>query len=178
MRMDRDNLSEFLDSREVKKFWAAPSAREICCFICGARGKYQSYTWLMLCALLRCTHFLVHKKSAKCACFFDNFNLCYLLYLIPQVLQGRKFSKGALLYGVIPVCALCEAERPGHLNVRVVLRHCVPNKGLRSLAPLCGYPCRPTVNAGGHFLSKFFRRSFKSAKTENPIRIGSRTGSL
>ena len=64
-------------------------------------------------------------------------------------------TKGALLYGVIPVCALisglraaamrrlasetprcgsvCEAEHPGHLNVRGVLRHCVPNKGLHPL---------------------------------------------
>ena len=64
-------------------------------------------------------------------------------------------TKGALLYGVIPVCALisglraaamrrlasetprcgsvCEAEYPGNLNVRSVLRHCVPNKGLHPL---------------------------------------------
>ena len=42
-------------------------------------------------------------------------------------------SKGALLYGVIPVCALCEAEQPGHLNIRAVLRHCVPKKGLHPL---------------------------------------------
>ena len=42
-------------------------------------------------------------------------------------------TKGALLYGVIPVCALCETERPGHLNVRGVLCHCVPNKGLHPL---------------------------------------------
>ena len=48
------------------------------------------------------------------------------------------------------MCVL-RSEQPGHLNVRAVLRHCVPNKGLRSLAPLCGYPCRPSVNAGGHF---------------------------
>ena len=32
-----------------------------------------------------------------------------------------------------PVCALCKAEHPGHMNVRGVLRHNVPNKGL--LAP-------------------------------------------
>ncbi len=41
--------------------------------------------------------------------------------------------KDALLYGSSPVCALCEAEHPGHLNVRGVLRHCVPNKGLYPL---------------------------------------------
>ena len=59
-----------------------------------------------------------------------------------SVLNPLVFTKGALLYGVIPVCALCETERPGHLNVRGVLCHCVPNKGLHPLAPLCGYPCR------------------------------------
>ena len=42
--------------------------------------------------------------------------------------------KGALLYGANPVCALGEAEHPGHLNVRGVLRQCVPHKGLH---PLC-----------------------------------------
>ena len=39
------------------------------------------------------------------------------------------------------MCVL-RSELPGHLNVRAVLRHCVPNKGLRSLAPLCGYPLK------------------------------------
>ncbi len=58
-----------------------------------------------------------------------------------SVLNPLVFTKGALLYGATPVCALRETA-PGHLNVRAVLRHCVPNKGLRSLAPLCGYPCR------------------------------------
>ena len=64
---------------------------------------------------------------------------------IPSLESLSNYTKGALLYGVFPVCALCETERPGHLNVRGVLRHCVPNRGLRSLAPLCGYPCRPSV---------------------------------
>ena len=44
----------------------------------------------------------------------------------------REFE-GALLYGASPVYALCETEYPGHLNVRGVLRRCVPNKGLRSV---------------------------------------------
>ena len=42
-------------------------------------------------------------------------------------------TKGALLYGVTSVCALCEAKQPGHLNVWGVLRHFVPNKGLHPL---------------------------------------------
>ena len=50
-----------------------------------------------------------------------------------SVLNPLVFTKGALLYGVTPVCALCEAEYPGHLNVRAVLRHFVPNKGLHPL---------------------------------------------
>ena len=33
----------------------------------------------------------------------------------------------------LPVCALRETEQSGHLNVRTVLRHYVPNKGLRPL---------------------------------------------
>ena len=45
----------------------------------------------------------------------------------------RTDTKGALLYRVIPICALGETEHPGHLNVRGFLRHCVPNKGLHPL---------------------------------------------
>ena len=45
-----------------------------------------------------------------------------------------NYTKGALLYGVTSVCALCEAKQPGHLNVRAVLRHCVPNKGITPCA--------------------------------------------
>ena len=44
-----------------------------------------------------------------------------------------NYTKGALLYGVIPVCALYETEHPGQLNVRAVLRHYVPNTGLHPL---------------------------------------------
>lgn len=43
------------------------------------------------------------------------------------------YTKGALLYGSSPVCALCETEQPGHLNVRAVMRYFVPNKGLHPL---------------------------------------------
>ena len=52
---------------------------------------------------------------------------------IPSLESLSNYTKGALLYGVFPVCALCETEQPGHLNVRAVLRHCVPNKGLHPL---------------------------------------------
>ena len=34
---------------------------------------------------------------------------------------------------VLPVCVLRETEQSGHLNVRTVLHHYVPNKGLRPL---------------------------------------------
>ena len=56
-------------------------------------------------------------------------------------IDGFQFieQKGALLYGSSPVCALCETEHPGHLNVRGVLRHCVPNKGLHPLRRESGY---------------------------------------
>ena len=43
-----------------------------------------------------------------------------------------NYTKGALLYRGIPICVLCETERPGHQNVRGVLRHYVPSKGLHS----------------------------------------------
>lgn len=53
---------------------------------------------------------------------------------IPSLESLSNYTKGALLYGVFPVCVLRKTEQSGHLNVRTVLRHYVPNKGLR---PLC-----------------------------------------
>ena len=47
--------------------------------------------------------------------------------------QFVELIKSALLYGASPVCVLRETEHPGHLNVRGVLRHCVPRKGLYPL---------------------------------------------
>ncbi len=42
-----------------------------------------------------------------------------------------------------PRCgSVCETEQLVHLNVRGVLRHCVPNKGLHPLRRESGYPCR------------------------------------
>lgn len=60
---------------------------------------------------------------------------------IPSLESLSNYTKGALLYGVFPVCVLRETEQSGHLNVRTVLRHYVPNKGLRSLVLLCSYSC-------------------------------------
>lgn len=52
----------------------------------------------------------------------------------------RTDTKGALLYRVIPICALGETEHPGHLNAWGVLRHYVPSKGLHPLRLESGYP--------------------------------------
>ena len=52
---------------------------------------------------------------------------------IPSLESLSNYTKGALLYGVIPVCALYEIEHHGQLNVRAVLRHYVPNTGLHPL---------------------------------------------
>ena len=41
--------------------------------------------------------------------------------------QGRTSIRGN------PRMCVLRSERPGHLNVRAVLRHCVPNKGLHPL---------------------------------------------
>ena len=51
-----------------------------------------------------------------------------------EQIQGRTSIR------VIPVCTLCETEHPGHLNVRGVLRHYVPSKGLHPLRLESGYP--------------------------------------
>ena len=61
--------------------------------------------------------------------------------------QNNPFgTKGALLYSPDgSMCAL-RGRQPGHLNVRAVLRHFVPNKGLHPLRRLHVYPlwtCRP-----------------------------------
>ena len=56
-------------------------------------------------------------------------NSCCLLFDKLQFVEqiGRTSILGN------PVCALCEAKRPCPLNVRGVLRHCVPSKGLYPL---------------------------------------------
>ena len=53
-----------------------------------------------------------------------------------EQIQGRTSIR------VIPVCTLCETEHPGHLNVRGVLRRCVPNKELYPLRRESGYPLK------------------------------------
>ena len=60
------------------------------------------------------------------------------LLLLKHRRQTAKFHfleqiQGRTSIRVIPVCTLCETERPGHLNVRGVLRRCVPNKELYPL---------------------------------------------
>lgn len=42
-------------------------------------------------------------------------------------------TNGALRYRVSPVSCVLRSEQPGHSNVRAVLRHSVPNKGLPPL---------------------------------------------
>ena len=59
-------------------------------------------------------------------------------------------TKGALLYGVIPVCASCGANSLTH-ECPGCLASLRSEQGAAPLAPLCGYPCRPSVNPGGHF---------------------------
>ena len=60
------------------------------------------------------------------------------LLLLKHRRQTAKFRfveqiQGRTSIRVIPVCTLCETEHPGHLNVRGVLRRCVPNKELYPL---------------------------------------------
>ena len=59
--------------------------------------------------------------------------------------------------------ALCEANSPDSLNVRAVLRHCVPNKGVPPLRCLAAIPA--------HFAAETicFQQTVPAAKSENPI---------
>ena len=54
-------------------------------------------------------------------------------------------------------------EQPGHLNVRAVLRHCVPYKGL--------HPLRCLAAISAHFAAETicFQQTVPAAKTGNPI---------
>ena len=63
------------------------------------------------------------------------------------------------------VCALCETQQPGHLNVRAVLRHSVPYKGLPPLRRLCVYP---SALCGGNSL---LVQTISVAESENPISL-------
>ena len=93
--------------------------------------------------------------------------------------------KGALLYGATPVCALRDTEQPGHLNVRAVLRHYVPKKGLYPLRrfrlssyskkrdhfrhAFCQFNCltntqlKPCVLLDGHIPGTVLTRGFRGA---------------
>ena len=44
------------------------------------------------------------------------------------------------------VCALCETQQPGHLNVRAVLRHFVPTRGCT--------PCDACASIPAHFAAE------------------------
>ena len=92
--------------------------------------------------------------TLSCSC---NNQVSYFLKERPCSLSN--YTKGALLYGVTPVCALGETEHPGHLNVRGVLRHCVPNKGLH---PLRRYAAiLADLVSGNGFASRSRRPSFR-----------------
>ena len=85
----------------------------------------------------------------------------------------------AHFYTGIPRMCVLRIEHPGHMNVRGVSRHCVPNKGLHPLRRyaailadlvngngFANHSRRPSFyimsltvrNSGGYFLSKSFRR--------------------
>ena len=50
------------------------------------------------------------------------------------LISGLRAAAMRRLASETPRCgSVCEAEHPGNLNVRGVLRHCVPNKGLHPL---------------------------------------------
>lgn len=72
-------------------------------------------------------------------------------------------TKGALLYSPDgSMCAL-RGRQPGQPNVRAVLRHFVPNKGLHPLRRLRVYP---SALCNGNSL---LAQSISTAKPENPI---------
>ena len=72
-------------------------------------------------------------------------------------------NNGALLYRVNPVLCVLRSEQPGHLNVRAVLRHFVPYKGLH---PLRRCAAIPAYFAAGTIC---FQQTVPAAKSENPI---------
>ena len=53
-----------------------------------------------------------------------------------EQIQWRTSIRG------VPVYALCEPKRPGHMNAWSVLCHCVPNQGLYPLRRESGYPLK------------------------------------
>ena len=78
-------------------------------------------------------------------------------------LNNTISRKGALLYSPDgSMCAL-RGRQPGRLNVRAVLRHSVPYKGLDPLRRLRVYP---SALCGGNSL---LVQTISAAKSENPI---------
>ena len=75
---------------------------------------------------------------------------------------------GALLYSPDgSMCAL-RGRQPGQPNVRAVLRHFVPNKGLHPLRRLRAYPSG--LCSGNRLLAQ----TISAAKPENPYRYQDR----
>ena len=75
----------------------------------------------------------------------------------------RPLTKGALLYSPDGSMCVLRSLQPGQTNVRAVLRHSVPYKGLHPLRRLRVYP---SALRGGNSL---LVRTFSAAKSENPI---------
>lgn len=59
----------------------------------------------------------------------------------PRMLNNPFGTKGALLYSPDGSMCVLRSLQPRRLNVRAVLRHFVPNKGLHPLRRLRVYPC-------------------------------------
>lgn len=66
------------------------------------------------------------------------------------------------------VCALCQADSQDTMNVRAVLRHSVPYKGLHPLRRLRVYPS--ALCSGNRLLAQ----TISAAKHENPYRYQDR----
>ena len=60
-------------------------------------------------------------------------------------IQFIEQAQGRTSIWASPVCALGETEHTGHLNVRCVLRHCIPNKGLHPCAAKAAILSRQTA---------------------------------
>ena len=72
-------------------------------------------------------------------------------------------TKGALLYRGKPCMCALRGRQPKHTNIRAVLRHSVPYKGLHPLRRLRVYP---SALCGGNSL---LVQTIPAAKSENPI---------
>ena len=80
-----------------------------------------------------------------------------------SVVINSLVHKGALLYRDNPCMCDLRGRQPGPLNVRAVLRHDLPNKGLHPLRRFAAIPA--------HFVAGTicFQQTVLAAKSENPI---------